>query len=152
MPQLAANQSFRAELKTRLQAGLPYWAECGGLIYLAESASFDGETRYEGVGWIPGQINFSKRPVGFGYMELTAQKPHWLSGSFRAHEFHYSKLTPLDPDLPKLFSVERGFGLGGQEDGLLWGQGLAGYAHLHALAAPLWAPGFLDQIRNLGFR
>jgi len=148
---LESNIAFRTQLKERLAVGLPYWAECGGLIYLAESASFKDQVQHQLVGWLSGQVKFQQRPVGYGYMELEAKGPHWLQGTHRAHEFHYSQLIGSN-ELACQFKVNRGHGLGEQQDGLLKGQGLAGYAHLHALSSPDWAYGFLQQVSQFATR
>jgi len=148
---LSRNSAFKEQLKTRLCGGLPYWAECGGLIYLAEAASFAGQESVDLVGWLDGSVEFSRRPVGYGYMELEGTGDHWFSGKHQAHEFHYSKLnSPAALDCQ--FQVHRGYGLGEQQDGLLKGAGIASYAHVHALSSPDWAPGFLQQISQYALR
>jgi len=142
---LGRNLGFKKALKDRLEAGLPYWAECGGLIYLSEFATFKGGSKQPMVGWLPGEVAFQARPVGYGYMELESTGGHWFDGKHQAHEFHYSKFTSSKP-LECQFEVHRGYGLGESQDGIRLGAGVAGYAHVHALSSPDWAPGFLRQI------
>ena len=145
LPELSANTSFKTELKNRLTAGLPCWAECGGLIYLAERAYFEGQEA-DLVGFLAGEISFYKKPVGYGYLEMEPfDKNFWLQGPIKGHEFHYSKLDPA----PKgLFKLKRGVGLGASQDGMQIKNCFAGYTHLHALAVPDWAPGFMNFIRS----
>lgn len=144
--ELSENQTFRRELRLALEAGLTYWAECGGLIYLSRAATWQ-EQRFELVGWLKGEVEFSKRPVGYGYMELEPQTGQWFKQPFRAHEFHYSRFRGDAPG-EHAFAVQRGTGLGEAQDGLIKGHGVASYAHIHALATPDWAPGFMDQVRK----
>lgn len=49
---LAGNVALRHALRERIDAGLPVYAECGGLMYLARSITWRGE-RHEMVGAIP---------------------------------------------------------------------------------------------------
>jgi len=66
---LAANAGLRADIARRIEAGMPVYAECGGLMYLARSLRW-GERRGEMVGVLPGDAVMGERPVGRGYAEL----------------------------------------------------------------------------------
>jgi len=66
---LAANRGLRAELRAAIDAGLPAYAECGGLMYLARSIEWNGH-RAEMVGALPADIVMHARPVGRGYVHL----------------------------------------------------------------------------------
>ena len=57
----------------------------------------------------------------------------------RGHEFHNSSVRGLG-DAPCAYRLSRGYGLGGDRDGLVYKNVLASYTHLHALATPEWAP------------
>ncbi len=146
---LAKNQLFLEDLKKKARAGLPIYAECGGLIYLAETASWQGR-EYPMAGLLPGRVEFSAQPQGYGYMELNPlQLGHWLrqKGVIRAHEFHYSRLVGGE-GLTRLYGVVKGEGLGEGQDGIWQGNLFASYAHLHALATPHWAPGWIQFCRQ----
>ena len=106
MEALQANANLRSEIAAAIEAGLPAYAECGGLMYLARSLTWQGRT-CRMVGAIPGDVKMHERPVGRGYVRLrpTAQHP-WpvtagaaFGGEVLAHEFHYSSLDNLDPSL-----------------------------------------------------
>ncbi|HPY42213.1 MAG TPA: cobyrinate a,c-diamide synthase, partial [Thiolinea sp.] len=43
MQQLEANRSMRSSIRLAIEAGLPTYAECGGLMYLARSLSWQGQ-------------------------------------------------------------------------------------------------------------
>ncbi|HSV29156.1 MAG TPA: cobyrinate a,c-diamide synthase, partial [Candidatus Omnitrophota bacterium] len=58
---LEANASLRADIRAKAQAGLPIYAECGGLMYLSRAIVWNGERR-EIVGVIPGEAVMHKRP------------------------------------------------------------------------------------------
>ena len=90
---LAANASFRNALKQEIEAGLPVYAECGGLIYLGERILLDSGN-YPMVGALPMEFVFQKKPQGHGYtvLETCGQNPYYPIGeTLRGHEFHYSK-------------------------------------------------------------
>lgn len=151
--ELAANKSLRTEIRTRIEGGLPAYAECGGLMYLARSISWQGE-KHEMASVIPGDIVMHEKPVGRGYVRLkeTPQFP-WPSPAppqiVRAHEFHYSSLENLPPDILYAYTVERGYGVNGSQDGIVYKNLLASYTHLRSLSSYNWAARFVDQVRRL---
>ncbi|MFQ5616945.1 MAG: hypothetical protein ACE5GO_10880 [Anaerolineales bacterium] len=144
MDELAANTSLREEIRTAIEAGLPTYAECGGLMYLARSLTWGERTRSM-VGVLPCDVEMTTRPQGHGYVRLraTGDNPFFPPGSeVRGHEFHHSRLVNAG-DVRFAYRVTRGNGVDGQHDGLLYKNVLASYTHLHALGAPGWAAGFV---------
>jgi cobyrinic acid a,c-diamide synthase len=153
LAELEANASLRAALREAIEAGLPTYAECGGLMYLSRSITWQGRTARM-VGAIPGDTVMHARPVGRGYVQLqeTAAMP-WggvggAGGTVRGHEFHHSSLENLDPGVAFAYEVERGHGIDGRHDGVLVHQVLASYAHLRTGAGSQWAPRFVAHVRN----
>lgn len=148
---LEANASLRAELKTAVEGGLPTYAECGGLMVLARSITWQGRTAPM-VGVIPGDAVMHARPVGRGYVHLqeTAAMP-WggeaAGAQVRGHEFHHSSLDNLPPDMAYAYRVQRGHGIDGQHDGLVLHRLLASYTHLRTGAGASWAPRFVAYAR-----
>ena len=69
MPALEANGTLRNALRVAIEGGLPTYAECGGLMYLARSICWQGRTA-QMVGAIPGDVVMHERPVGRGYAHL----------------------------------------------------------------------------------
>ncbi len=146
--ELAANERLRELIRQRIEAGLPVWAECGGLMYLAESLEREGRS-LPMVGALPIVVEQKKKPQGHGYVSVRVDRanPFLPEGSvFRGHEFHYSRLRPGDEVGETVFAVERGTGLGGGRDGIRVNNVVAGYTHLHALGVPEWAPGFVAAV------
>ena len=154
MDELAANASLRGELREKIEGGLPVYAECGGLMYLARSIEWRGR-RVEMVGAIPGDIVMHQRPVGRGYVHLreTGRSP-WSpppapqAEPIRAHEFHYSSVENLAPEVEFAYEMERGHGIDGRHDGIVHRNLLASYAHLRDVAANPWARRFVDFVRR----
>lgn len=146
---LAANASLRSELASAIAAGLPVWAECGGLMYLSRGLVRDG-VQHAMVGALPVVVEHTERPQGHGYVavRVDAQNPFLPAGTRLAgHEFHYSRLT-APPAIDTVLAMERGNGLGQGRDGLKVGNVVASYTHLHALGVPEWAPSMVQAARG----
>jgi cobyrinic acid a,c-diamide synthase len=150
---LGANGALRTELRRAIEGGLPTYAECGGLMLLARSITWQGRT-VPMVGVIPGDAVMQPRPVGRGYVELqeTDAMP-WDGGAadavVRGHEFHHSSLQNLDPGLRYAYRVRRGHGIDGRHDGLVIHNLLASYAHLRTGAGADWAPRFVRFVASV---
>ncbi len=157
MAELEANADMRRHLREAAAGGMPIYAECGGLMYLARSLTWKGRTA-EMVGALPCDILMHEKPRGHGYMELEATGAGWFPAGarVRGHEFHYSEITNAGGLLAELggsaggfaWKVLRGTGVDGSRDGILHGGILASYAHLHALGSPQWAPGFVSFVER----
>jgi cobyrinic acid a,c-diamide synthase len=154
-PQLAANQSFRNSLAAAIENGLPCYAECGGLMYLARSISWQGQA-YSMVGALPADIVMHRKPVGRGYVHLeeTDLAP-WQQQCDRpilAHEFHYSSVENLDPAVRFAYRVKRGYGIDGVHDGMIYRNVLANYAHMRNTVGNDWVARFVAFARGVGYR
>lgn len=144
--ELGDNRSFMRELRDRAASGMPFYAECGGLIYLSRSGSFGGRA-FSLAGVLPFDIGFQARPAGHGYLDLrsVANSPWFDKGiNVRAHEFHYSFPVAGSGECSYQFEVIRGKGVTGKRDGVLSQNIMASYAHLHAAGNPGWAKRFTD--------
>ena len=148
MDALHANAGLRADVRRAIEAGLPTYAECGGLMYLSRSLSWQGRTR-EMVGVVPGDTRMHERPVGRGYalLQPTGDDRWQETAVVPAHEFHYSSLDNLPPDARYAYDVRRGHGIDGQHDGFQLHNLLAGYVHRRGSGAQGWIAPFLNQVR-----
>ncbi len=160
MAALEANASLRGEIRSALAAGLPAYAECGGLMYLCRGLSWRGQRR-EMVGAVPAEAVMHERPQGRGYVRLeeTGNGPWPLKAAggagparFPAHEFHYAGLEGLPSDTVFAYRVLRGTGIDGRHDGIVLGNLVAGFAHLRDVAGNRWAARFVDFIAARGRR
>ncbi len=151
--ELEANTGMRHAIGTAVNNGMPVYAECGGLMYLSRNISYQGKT-HAMVGAIPGDIVMHEKPVGRGYVTLTANKNHpWQAHesnekTIRAHEFHYSSLDNLPADTKFAFKMERGHGIDGEHDGLMLHNMLACYTHQRSVGNCHWASRFVDFVRK----
>ena len=154
MDALAANRDLRRALYGTIEAGMPVYAECGGLMYLARGIEWNGR-KAEMVGVIPADIVMHARPVGRGYVHLRETGrglwPRPSTGEaplIHAHEFHYSSVENLPTDVEFAYEVERGYGIDGRHDGIVYKNLLASYTHLRDVADNHWAARFVDFIRR----
>lgn len=148
--QLSENRTYAFSVKARAEAGLPIYAECGGLMYLGRELVLpDGTFPMTDV--LPVAFGFSKKPQGHGYtiVQVDRENPYFEPGTLlRGHEFHYSTVEKLDTGGQDLvFAMERGNGIHQGRDGLCRNNVLATYTHIHALGTPQWAPALVRQAR-----
>jgi cobyrinic acid a,c-diamide synthase len=150
--ELSANTALRTQMRQAIEAGLPTYAECGGLMYLSRGITWQGRT-HTMVGVLPGDAVMHARPVGRGYVQLQATgAAPWgppAGGQVRGHEFHHSSLENLPAGLAYAWRVQRGHGIDGQHDGLLVHRVLASYSHLRSGAGSDWAAQFMAHVRGL---
>ena len=149
LDQLEANTSLRADIRAAIDAGLPAYAECGGLMYLARSIQWQGRTRAM-VGCLPGEVVMHPKPVGRGYVRLSTTAAHpWLDAGLTlpAHEFHYSSLDALPEDTAYAYGMARGYGIDGSRDGVVHKNLLASYTHLRCTSACDWVARFVAHVR-----
>ena len=148
MQALATNVEMRLSIRTAIEAGLPSYAECGGLMYLCRSLHW-GEQQAEMVGVIAADCVMHERPIGRGYARIheCAAMP-WAKlqsqTSYPAHEFHYSSLENLANGLQYAYRLERGCGINQQHDGIVHKNLLASYVHQRDCKANPWTQRFLD--------
>ena len=154
MDALSENRKLRRGVHDAIEAGMPVYAECGGLMYLARSIEWNGHSAAM-VGVIPADIVMHPRPVGRGYVHLreTGQCRWPRTGAagaplIRAHEFHYSSVENLPPDVEFAYDVERGHGIDGRHDGIVYKNLLASYSHLRDVGSHHWAARFVDFVRR----
>ena len=155
--ELEANAALRDRIRAAIDAGLPVYAECGGLMYLARSLTQQGHA-YRMVGAIDGDVVMHERPVGRGYVVLAETPafpwPASTGGSteIRAHEFHYASLENLDADTRFAYRVRRGHGVDGERDGIVTRNVLASFAHRRSTDQSNWAARFAAFVRASGYR
>jgi len=151
MDALAANGNLRREVRNVIENGMPAYAECGGLMYLARGIEWNGRVA-EMAGVIPADIVMHDRPVGRGYVHLRETGrglwPQTKNVLTQAHEFHYSSVENLPGDVEFAYEVVRGHGIDGKHDGIVYKNLLASYTHLRDVAGNRWAARFVDFVRR----
>ncbi len=154
MEALEANGSMRCAIAGFVESGGPVYAECGGLMYLTRSLSWQGK-KCRMVGVIPADTVMHEKPQGRGYVRLEdrglgpwpPRRKDGGDGIIQAHEFHYSSLTGLADDARFAYKVLRGTGIDGRNDGYFYKNLLASYTHMRNAGGNDWVERFLALVR-----
>jgi cobyrinic acid a,c-diamide synthase len=131
-PELYRTRPHR-RLREAVRAGMPVYAECGGLMYLV------------GQGLLPGRIEMTDRLWNFGYAEAEAARDTVLARRgrrVRGHEYHQSR-----------WRGRRGpaaWKIGPRLEGYARGNLHASYLHVHFAGAPECAERFVESARRWG--
>lgn len=135
--ELEANDSLAAELRARAADGMPIYAECGGLVYLARSLTgFDG-VRRELCGVLALDVVMDPDRLAIRYVEVRTRigSPLGEAGTVaRGQEFHHSRIARADVE-PALYDVETSTGETYRE-GYVSDGVVASYTHLHFASSP----------------
>jgi len=146
-PQLAENSSMRTELRSAIQQGLTCYAECGGLMLLANELITLDQKAYPMAGVIPGAVQMTKALKHFGYCICSESKTS-PDRFFHGHEFHHS-LWSGEPEHANLWSVRRKRGDTFRREGLSMSNLHASYVHLHFRTSSPILERFVNRERSL---
>lgn len=154
LPELEGNDRMREAVAEWSRAGVPFYAECGGLMYLTDTVQLkegwqgrDHEESYTMCGVFSGKtIMPSFRVISYVEGESLGQNPLG-TGHFRGHEFHYSDVV-LSTETKYSYLLSRGKGICGNRDGAVTGNTLGSYTHLHPVASRELLAGFISTCRR----
>ncbi|MEO0457122.1 MAG: cobyrinate a,c-diamide synthase [Cyanobacteria bacterium P01_A01_bin.114] len=146
---LATNQRAQTQVKQAVAAGMPTYAECGGLMYLCEKLTdFEGQT-WPMVGVLLTAVKMTGQlSLGYRRAVALATTPLLTAGqSVIGHEFHRSALTsrlsqPVYHARPYSDAKDE------QAEGGRWANLHASYIHLHWGGQPDIARRFVEQCRR----
>jgi cobyrinic acid a,c-diamide synthase len=148
--ELSRNSSLLESIRHRALHGFPIYAECGGLMLLAQAIRWKGE-RHPMAAVLSLEVEVCGTPQGHGYVELRVDQPNPyfpVGMRIRGHEFHYSRIIFPGNVPATACSVQRGTGSFDKRDALLLENVWASYTHVHALATPEWAEGLIKAARR----
>ncbi|MGD9949263.1 MAG: cobyrinate a,c-diamide synthase [Desulfobulbus sp.] len=149
--QLAENESFRRSVREQVDADLPVYAECGGLIFLGRSIVLQGK-EYALAGVFPVTFGISGKPQAHGYSNCVVEQTNSfypVGTRIKGHEFRYSLVRDWDGHPEELvLRMERGTGFINGRDGLVKNNTLAMYTHVMASGTPLWVEGLIGAARR----
>ena len=151
MQALSANSLLRQDIKRALAAGMPCYAECGGLMYLCTTLGWNDQT-FPMCDVINADAVMCKRPQGRGYVEYETVPDHiWgqRAGVNKAHEFHYARLDNLAPGTVFGRKLLRGSGIDGAHDAIVTGNVLAGFCHQRNTQGNPWIARFLSFAQKI---
>ncbi len=84
---ISVNKPMLSSLRKTVESGIPTYAECGGLMILAESINLKSGEILPMAGLVPGIFKMTNQLQHFGYCKVYLPN----KGELRGHEFHYSK-------------------------------------------------------------
>jgi cobyrinic acid a,c-diamide synthase len=103
---LADNITLQDDIRDFVEAGGPLLAECGGMLYLADTlVDFDGD-KHALLGLLPATVTMGERLAAIGSQGATIDGAH-----IRGHTFHYSS---LHTDLPATWQAQTADGRSGE--------------------------------------
>jgi len=140
---LSANRSMLESIHRADEAGMPIYAECGGLMYLTEEIVDVGGGHHPMVGLLPGRCTMEGSRLHLAYVEVSSLRggPLGPSGTTaRGHEFHWSLWEGFDPGSGAYRLTNRSDRVEGYARGNL----LASFVHLHFGTNPSLAPAFVE--------
>ena len=148
--ELSENAAMLRAMRDAVAAGLPVYAECGGLMYLGRSLSDLEGRQFPMVGAIPVVSSMEGRRLHLGYREVAAQAdgPLLRAGEqVRGHEFHWSVLQE-PPDAAG--AAYRVLNQAGRAEGFRAGSVWASYIHVHLGSRPGLAQRFVNACAAAG--
>jgi cobyrinic acid a,c-diamide synthase len=153
--ELSANHAMFDCIRSFAESSRPIYAECGGLMYLAEAIrTLDGAT-WPMAGLIPGVAVMSSRLQALGYVEVETRAPSMLGPAgtrFRGHQFRYSILDRDGAEaLPHLYTVRPKWGTE-FEEGYAREDLIASYVHAHWASNPRIPEALVQACANVRAR
>lgn len=143
---LSANHPMLTSMRTAVEAGMPIYAECGGLIYLSQGVVASEAGRHPLVGALPGWCSMAQSRLSLGYLEARTLRdtPLGPAGTIvRGHEFHYSNWDGQGiADAAYQLANQKDRAAGYARDNLL-----ASFLHLHFGTNPSLAPALVESAR-----
>jgi cobyrinic acid a,c-diamide synthase len=146
--ELSANTAMLQQI--RGFSGMIY-AECGGLMYLAEGIETHSGARYPQVGALPTWIRMKPRRKTLQYVDVTfSESTFWgrAGETLRGHEYHYSEMTQI-PGWKTAYKVKRRRSDEMLLEGFCKGSILASYIHLHFASHPEAVNEFVRHLSHL---
>ena len=148
--QLSGNRQMLNDVRAFAASGKPVYAECGGMLYLAESLKTADGSNYTMAGVLPLSMQMTDKLVQFGYVivEFTEDCLLGLAGTVvRGHSFHYSRVSSQG-EVATSYRVR--YSMSGREEmeGFRRRNVLASYIHLHFRTNSTIAESFVAAIRQ----
>lgn len=148
--ELSRNSAFLQSLREFVNSGRPVYAECGGLMYLAEELVTRDGGSHAMASILPVSIAMQDRLEAFGYTEVDVLEDCLVGqrdARLRGHSFHYSRVT-RSGDIKRCYRTHQLLGNVDGDEGFAAGNVLASYLHLSFAANPEAAQRFVEQCRQ----
>jgi len=148
---LMQNTGMRDSISEASDQGKLIYGECGGMMYLLEKM-IDTEGRpFKMCGVLKGTSKMENKRQGLGYVTVNAlyDNPICKRGdTFRAHEFHWSRLLDVQNDTVFAYETRKSNGKHCGLDGMYKDNIIASYTHVHFSSNPKLANNMLSSIEE----
>jgi cobyrinic acid a,c-diamide synthase len=144
---LSGNGRLLQDIREFAEANKPIYAECGGLMYLAEKLTTIEGHSYPMAGILPVAIEMTKALAHFGYADVEFAHDCLLGKTgtaVRGHSFHCSRIVAHD-SLRCAYRVHYSLSGRREEEGFAHRQVLGSYIHLNFRSNPSLVSYFLQQ-------
>jgi cobyrinic acid a,c-diamide synthase len=153
-PELHATRLSRnpatKQIRDFSQTGKPIYAECGGMMFLAERLRTLDGVSHPMAGVLAFTVEMTQQLLHFGYADVEFRESCLLGEKgtkTRGHSFHCSRITETSP-VASAYTVR--YTLSGKEivEGYSKNNVLASYIHLHFRSNPVLAQTFMRRARS----
>lgn len=150
--ELSANQAAKNAIKEFATSGGMVYAECGGLMYLADAIIDTAGNEHAMAGVYPTRARMQPRLAALGYAEVEfAGDSGWLppGRTARGHQFRYSEIDPIPEHIKRIYTLRSHRpGHESAREGYLAQNCLASYVHLYFLSNPAFSSHWLQACRE----
>ncbi len=150
---LSGNRSLLQDIRNFANANKPIYAECGGLMYLAETLTTIEGQSYPMAGVLPVAVKMTKALVHFGYADVEFVDDSLLGKKgthVRGHSFHCSRVVARE-SLCYAYRVRYSLSGRSEQEGFVRGRTLGTYIHLHFRSNPSLVSFFLQHASSAQF-
>jgi len=146
---LMENETMRKSILDAHNNGTIIYGECGGMMYLLEKLiDCDGRS-FKMCGVLSGTSGMENKRQGLGYIIVDATSDNVIckrGDTFRAHEFHWSRLLDVADDTVFAYKTQKSNGKQSKSDGIYRKNVLASYTHVHFSSNPELAKNILSAM------
>jgi cobyrinic acid a,c-diamide synthase len=146
---LMENETMRKSILDAHNNGTIIYGECGGMMYLLEKLiDCDGRS-FKMCGVLSGTSGMENKRQGLGYIIVDATSDNVIckrGDTFRAHEFHWSRLLDVPDDTVFAYKTQKSNGKQSKSDGIYRKNVLASYTHVHFSSNPELAKNILSAM------
>ena len=146
---LMKNESMMSSILEAHKQGTVIYGECGGMMYLLEKLiDCDGRS-FKMSSVLNGTSRMEKRRQGLGYVIVDAACDNVICSkgeTFRAHEFHWSKLQDVPDSTIFAYNTRKSNGKRTGVDGICKSNVMASYTHIHFSSNPKLAVNLLSSM------
>jgi cobyrinic acid a,c-diamide synthase len=146
---LMENETMRESILDAHNNGTIIYGECGGMMYLLEKLIDCDGRLFKMCSVLRGSSRMENKRQGLGYIiaEATCDNVICKRGdTFRAHEFHWSKLLDVPDDTVFAYKTRKTNGKQSKADGICKTNVLASYTHVHFSSNPELAKNILSAM------